>query len=392
MQSKIRMIIIDKNKNRIEEILRDLVNEPKIEIIHVCQDCLTGIKIAKSKNVDIILLDTEVEGIKDTSATTLLNINIPNVIVIALSSDNNNIRLKKALISGADEYISQPFTKEELIKTIIHIYEKEHMKNYLYMKHQARVISVFNTKGGVGRSILSANLSIALKQLIKKPVALMDLDFDYGDISLIMNICPHIQPYNIKEKLTNLDDNTIRDFFEEHYSGVDVFAVLNEKRDIITETELKKIIRLAKEEYQYILMDMSPAFSPMNTTVLKESDFIILVTTLELSSIKNTVQALNAFKSLNLDFEHIYIVLNRFERDIGININDIKKLIVKNDILTVPEDKKTVIQSVNSGQPFVLSKKNTPISKSILNIASKIILENKKWGVRDELKESRGRQ
>ncbi len=390
MQSKIQMMIIGRVNKSMQEIMKDLTEEDKIEIVDACNDCLLGIKKAKSKKVDIILLDIEVEGINESSATALIKMNFPNTLIIALAYDKNNGKLKEALVSGADEYIVQP-SKNELVKTITHLFEKESMKNQSNMDEPSKIISVFNTKGGVGRSILSANLSIALKHLTQKPVGLMDLDFEYGDISLIMNICPQFTLQEIKEKLPHFNQNSVKQYFIEHYCGVDVFTVLNEGQDMaISDSELLNILLLAKTKYQYILMDMSPVLSPMNMTALRASDYILLMTTLELSSIKNTVQALNALKSLNVNSEHIYIVLNRFERHLGIGIDEIKKFVGKEDVFIIPEDKKTVVQSVNSGRPFVMSKKNASISKSIMDLARKVISENEKWGVRDEIKEIGG--
>lgn len=392
MQSKIQMMIIGKVNKSMQEIMRDLAEEDKIEVVDACNDCLLGIKKAKSKKVDIILLDIEVEGINDSTATAVIKMNLPDTLVIALAYDKNSKKLKESLVSGADEYVIQP-SINELVKTITHIYDKECMKNQTNTNEPSRIISVFNTKGGVGRSVISANLSIVLKHMTQKSVALMDLDFLYGDISLIMNICPQISLQELKEMLSCFSENSAKQYFLEHYSGVDVFTLLNEGQDImISDSELLNILLAVKKRYQYMVMDISPTLTPMNIAALRASDCVLLITTMELSSIKNTVQALNVLKALNVKSEHIYIILNRFEGSLGISVNEIKKFMDKEEILIIPEDKKTVIRSVNSGEPFVLSKKNTSISKSVMEIAEKLISENDKWGVRDEIKEIGGLQ
>lgn len=391
MQSKIQVMIIGKDHEYIHKIINCLSGEPGIQVSDVCHNCLEGIKQTKKEKIDLILLDIEVEGIENTSATSLLLINISNIPIVVFSKDKNNKRLKEALINGADEYITKPYTKNELIKIISHIHEKNCMKKNLIAENYSKTISVFNTKGGVGRSVLSANLSIALKQISEKSVALMDLDFEYGDISLIMNICPHVTMKELEKNQFTLN-NLNNEYFVEHCSGVNIFSILNDGTDLkMPNSGLIKLLKRARENYQYVIMDMSPVFNPMNIAALKASDDILLMTTLELSSIKNTVQALKVFKSLNFDLEHIYIILNRFEKDLGISVDEIKSFIGKKDVLMIPEDKKTVIQSVNSGAPFILNKKNTSISKSIIKIANKMMLGNEKWGDRDEKKEIGGR-
>lgn len=46
-----------------------------------------------------------------------------------------------------------------------------------------QIISVFSNKGGIGKTSLATNLALELAKITKENIALIDLNFQMGDIT-----------------------------------------------------------------------------------------------------------------------------------------------------------------------------------------------------------------
>lgn len=382
MGNKIRIMVADNNPKSINDLGGILKNEQQIEVMGVYNDCLSIVKKAKALRPDMVLLDINMEGIDDMSPIELLIANVPNILVIATSDGAESRNLKKAMADGAREYIVKPFIDHVLIDTIFSIYEKDRRRKRIMediakqheVSNKPKIISIFSTKGGVGKSTLAANLAIALEKTTRENVALVDLDLQFGDISLMMNIYPERTINHLMSDIPNLDNDMLEEYLIEHPSGVKVLTAPHspEYADFISGPAAEKILHMFKENYKYIIVDMAPAFNDINLAVLDMSEKILLLTTLELPTIKNIMIGLGVMETLKYDDKKIDIVLNRYERDTGVSIGDLEKIVGNKKLHIIPEDRNTVIQSVNSGKPFVLGKKNANITKSILAISESI--------------------
>src|SRR5690606_26774809 len=99
----------------------------------------------------------------------------------------------RAIFAGAKDVIISPFTSAKLVDSIYRAYQLVKEKNVVHRDKPIRprrrssrghVITVFSTKGGVGKTFLSTNLAIALAKDKEKRVCLVDLDLDFGNTAL----------------------------------------------------------------------------------------------------------------------------------------------------------------------------------------------------------------
>lgn len=238
---------------------------------------------------------------------------------------------------------------------------------------RSKIISFFSPKGGVGKSMLAVNAAIALNQITKEKVAVIDFDLQFGDVALFLNICSEINMHHLIYDLENGAKASIEKYLTAHSSGVKVLPAPYNEDDIeaISAEQVKKILSLFFD-YQYIIVDMSSAMNSMNLALLEASHKIFLVTTLELTAIKNTMMMLNSKKASLYSNKKIDVILNRHEGNHGISLEELENIIDKRNLFIVPENKSCVLQSVNSGQPFILNRKKLNIHKSLIEIAQTI--------------------
>ena len=163
----------------------------------------------------------EVDGI---AATTLISGRLPNTSVIMMSVQNEPDYLRRSMLAGAREFLSKPFSLEELGESIRHVNQLAQSNRRVVVsggdhgaqvpgsrKRRAKVFSVYGLKGGVGRSTIAANLAVALRQQGDREVALLDGNLLYGDIGVMLNVTDNKTIADVVRNFQTLDRDLITD-------------------------------------------------------------------------------------------------------------------------------------------------------------------------------------
>ena len=75
------------------------------------------------------------------------------------------------------------------------------------VKPPGKVISVFAGKGGVGKTMLTVNLAVALAKRPDTRVAIVDADIQFGDVPLFLNLMPRTTLADVLPDAEHLDDD-----------------------------------------------------------------------------------------------------------------------------------------------------------------------------------------
>lgn len=380
---KIKVVIVDDTEETRNNIKTLLSFEKRIEVIGEAENGEEAIFITKEARPDIVLMDINMpvmDGIKATEAITL---SVPETTVIIMSVQSEQEYLKKAMSAGAREFLNKPFTGEELSRAILKTYELESRRrehsNVPKIKEEikAKVITVFSTKGGVGKTTIASNLAVCLARTTKKKVALVDLDLQFGDVAIMLNVSMKNTISDLIKEINQVDADLMDDYLVTHFSGVRVLPapIKPEYAEYITSVHVQKILSVLKENYHYIIVDSSASFHETVLTSLDMSDRILYVSTLDLPTIKNVKSGLDVMESLRYSENKIKIILNKASEQFGIKYKDFENTLKRPIWSYVPEDSQTVITSANKGFPFVMTRTETKVAKAILSMANEIINE-----------------
>ena len=241
----------------------------------------------------------------------------------------------------------------------------------------SRIISLFGAKGGVGKTVLGANLALSLVRESQKRILLVDLDLDYpGDVSTLLNI-PSIK--TIAEDLVpligDIESRLSSGLLSSEKYGLDLLlsASSAEGAGKITSRDIESLLPVLEGYYDYILIDLGRTLGDINIRVLDASDLIITVITPDVLSIRKTKSALKSLQFHNFPSGKIKILLNFLDKKKGFDISIIKSSLGKDLFAKIPEDTGEVRKSLNKGAPFVLDNPRSPISQSVRELAIKLI-------------------
>ncbi|KUO74162.1 MAG: histidine kinase [Clostridia bacterium BRH_c25] len=386
MENKIKMVIVDDSEQTRENIASIMSFEKDIEIIGEAGNGEEAIEIVRDKRPDIVLMDINMpvmDGIKATQALTEEGAE-SSIIIMSIQGEGEYI--KRAMSAGARDYVVKPFGVRELVDTVRRVYEMDMNKkrknnNISASIIESRIISIFSTKGGVGKTTIATNLAVSLSNLTGKKIVLLDLDLQFGDVAICLNLYIKNSMTELVKDFANIeqDSGLMEEYLLAHYSGVKVLAapIRPENAEYVTAEHIKNIIEFLKGRYDYIIIDTSHGFNDTVITALDMSDTIIYISTLDLPSIKNTKNGLEVMKSLNYPKEKVKLVINKSNENFGINHSDFESALGVDIWAMIPDDLASVTVSVNNGHPLVAHRKSSAVSKRIYKLAQSIIGDEK---------------
>ena len=368
--SKIKILIaddIEETRNVIKKIL-NLENE-FFEIVGEASNGEEVLKLLSKVKPDIVLMDINMPVLNGLEATEKITNLFPSVTVIIMSVQAESEYLKKAMFYGAKEYIIKPFNYEVLVNTIITTYEKykDRASNGAYFEEgqntatqrNAKFITFFSSKGGVGKSILALNSAVAICKEYNKKTLLIDLDLQFGDISMLVN------QYEQKTILDVIEDGQVDSYenIKPYLYGFNknlhiLFAPTKpEAAEYIGKDSIEKMIKILKNHYDVIIIDTGINFNDSTLYILDLSEIVLYVTTMEIVALKNTKLGLGVMQSLGYDKNKVKLIINNFTTKYGISKTEVEGAFKDGIFAMIPEDQKTVSISVNRGQPFCDSPK-----------------------------------
>lgn len=378
----INILIADDIAETRENIKRLLYFEEDIKIIGEAADGEEAVKLAEKLRPDVILMDINMPVLDGISATELISVRLPKVSIIIMSVQGEQEYLKKAMVAGAREYMVKPFSSDELSGTIRRVYELEQKRRHQMgdmaaagdKKKEPQVISVFSTKGGVGKTTIVTNLAVSLLQESKQKVVIVDLDLQFGDVAVMLNVVPKRTITELIQDIGQMDAELMEKYLVTHSSGIKVLPCPTrpEYAELITGGHVEKIIEILKQAYDFVVIDTPPFFHETTLTALDQSNQILIIVALDLPTIKNVKLSLEVLETLHLKGK-VKMVLNRSSSDIGIKCQDMEDSLGLKVVSHIPSDGRVTVAAVNKGVPFVVSEANSKIAEGIQKLAQMVI-------------------
>jgi pilus assembly protein CpaE len=238
-----------------------------------------------------------------------------------------------------------------------------------------RVITVFSTKGGAGKSVIAANLAVVLARRCDKPVVLIDADLQFGDIAVMLKLAPQHTIVDAVSALERLDSALLQNLLARHEpSGLYVLPAPLEPAfaDQIGAAEMMRIVELLRTFCAYVVVDTPAYFNDVVLGLIEGSDDVLLVAGMDIPNIKNVKIGLQTLRLLNTPMSKLRLILNRANSKVKLDVGEVERTLqVKADSL-IPSDV-VVPQSVNKGAPVVLDAPKSGVARSIELLADQFI-------------------
>ena len=355
----------------IKELLDEAADMTLAGVVESDQKALDRM-FAESPDVVLLLPDHSDEDISGIVQKIYLGLPACSLILICEETDFSS--LQRVMKAGVRNVLKWPLAPKELENNIRYLYNIEALrlnsKPQAEKSWQSRVVTVFGTKGGIGKTTISVNLAAALARLGKK-VAVIDLDLQFGDVGVFFDIDTKDGIAELVSE-NNFDAEKIKSYMQLHQSGVSILCAPKspEYAEAVNADHIEKIIDGIRGSFDFIIIDTPSIFNDITIAALERSDLILFILTLDVSTLRNAKTGMGILGSLH-NREKTRVILNR-EVESSISLKDAEKILKAQIFSRVPGDWKTATMSLNKGVPFVIDMPNTKISAALFNLAKQI--------------------
>lgn len=237
----------------------------------------------------------------------------------------------------------------------------------------SRIIVVTSGKGGVGKTTVTANLGVAIARLGRQ-VALVDADFGLRNLDLLLGLENRVV-YTAIEVLAGqcrLEQALVKD---KRQDGLVLLpAAQSRNKESVTPEEMKKLIGVLSQKYDYILID-SPAGIEMGfRNAIIAAKEALIVTTPEIASVRDADRVIGLLEAQNI--KRIHLIVNRLkptmvQADQMMSVQDVQEILAIPLIGVIPDDERVIVSS-NKGEPLTLAENLTLPAIAVQNIARRL--------------------
>ncbi len=239
---------------------------------------------------------------------------------------------------------------------------------------QCHLIAVVGGKGGVGKSIVAANLTAALTLEMRTAVLLIDCDTkSAGDQNIITGLKPLKTLRELANSVQSLNSTPIQQIVTQHPSGFSYLGAVRGPDEILSvpPDNLSKLIDFFSRSFKYIIVDLGNDMGPMQTAILQDATAIVMISTPEILVVQQTQRMINELLSQSYPKELFQLVLNKFSNS-GLQPQVIGQHLGLNPLALIPADEATTSASLRDSKLFIISNPKSVLSASYFDLVRKL--------------------
>jgi len=234
---------------------------------------------------------------------------------------------------------------------------------------RGRILSVFSSKGGTGKTFLTSNLATAISEVTGQDSAVVDLDIDMGDVFTYFGREPSASIQDLMGLGEGADRAAIRSVgvqLSEHLWGFG--APPDPAAEAPAGEAIGKFLRALRSEFAWVVVDASVDYSDSALVCFDLSDSICLVTGLDVVGVKHLSKSLDTLLTIGLPRERFRVVLNRADSKVGLDASDVER-VMKISVDAMIPSSRLVPTSLNKGRPVVLDEPNSEVAQAVRQLA-----------------------
>lgn len=370
MNQLLSFIILGNNLDTFKELRGALAADTRTRLVAGGDDaeqlCAEIIRLRPSAAI-ITLSDVVAE--QSLKMIERLATECPQTAIISAARDASPELILRSLRAGAREFLRLPVINEEL-QTVLNRTAEFCVVQTEAPKQKGRLVAVFSSKGGCGTSFIATNLAAALNA----PTLLVDLNLQAGDLSLFLGVEAKYSIADLVENRARVDDSLLKSYITPHSANLALLAAPREADDAddIEPEYVYEALERVREHYDYVVLDPQHTFDAITLAALDQADDILFVLTLDIPAIRSAQRALEIFDRLGYSRAKISIVVNRFSKQIDLDLRQVEKFLGQKVVGYISSDYQTAVTSINLGQPLVETDSSTKLAVEIKRIAATI--------------------
>jgi pilus assembly protein CpaE len=368
-----KILVVDDDPN-VQRLLQYTLKQEGYEVV-IAADGAEGFRLWGAEAPDLILLDVMLPKLDGYQVATKIRTEegaTGHVPIIMLTAEREVEQKVRGLRAGADDYLIKPFHPAELMARIKSLLARFAPSETLVGRPPlGRVLALYGAKGGVGTTTIAINAAIALHRELGRKVALVDGNLQFGDHRVFLDLGLDKKSIVDLVSAPTIDTDLVRQVMVKHDSGIDLLLAppSPETAELVTPEHMPVILDLLRGLYDYVLIDIDKRLDDINLGVLEAADTMFVVMTADLSCLKNVRLVLETIGHLGYEAAKLQLVLNRSNAFTGINVKNAEGALKRTIDYQIVNEYRGAISALNSGAPFMFTKADSLLGRSLLDFA-----------------------
>jgi pilus assembly protein CpaE len=371
MSEQIRATVILSDETDRHAVESALGFDPSIEVVGYSDSLDQDWQHLLSEPSDIVIVACDSYSDRAAHMIDRAAKQRPDRPVVLMSQSSPNGLLRQAFESGADDVVALPQAPEAIRFTLEKVIARRKGSASVTGKPTAPLICILGPKGGTGKTLVSANLAVALARRDMN-VVLVDLDLQFGDIGLSLGLSPTRTMYDLMKAGPPFDHEKLERHLIEHSSGVKVLVAPTrpDHASAVSIDYLRDVYASLRTMCDIVIVDTPPGFTPEVIATIDVSTSAVMIGMLDSLSLKNTKLGIETLDLMGYPTENVALVLNRADSRVGITQDDVAAIIGRVPDILVPSDRE-IPRSVNEGTPVVASRERSDAAKAFRELAER---------------------
>ncbi len=365
-----KILVVDDDPN-VQRLLQYTLKQEGYDVV-IAGDGAEGFRLWGVESPDLVLLDVMLPKLDGYQVATKIRAEEEggsHVPIIMLTAEREVEQKVRGLRAGADDYLIKPFHPAELLARIKSLLARFAPRDVLLARPpMGRILAFYGAKGGVGTTTIAINAAIALHRELGRKVCLVDGNLQFGDHRVFLDL--GLDRKSIVDIVTapSVDADLIRNVIVKHDSGIDLLLAppSPETAELVRPEHLPYISEQLTTMYDYILIDVDKRLDDINLGVFESAEVVFVVMTADLSCLKNVRLILETMNHLGYPPDKVQLVLNRSNAFTGINVKNAEGALRRSIEHQVVNEYRGAISALNSGNPFMFTKVDSPLGASVL--------------------------
>ncbi|HEU5361473.1 MAG TPA: AAA family ATPase [Candidatus Deferrimicrobiaceae bacterium] len=334
----------------------------------------TGIGIIRKHHPEMAIIGLGANPSPTIESISTLGKDFPSLYIMALSDRSDADLILRSIRSGAHDFLTKPVKENDLRAAAEKVFKLKNGRE-ASRRSGGKIVSVFSNKGGNGTTTIAVNLADALSKYHGKKVAIVDLVLAHGDVTMFFNVNPNYSILDLARNAQKADYDFLHTLLVKHSSGVYILAdpPMIEDAEQISAGQVREVLTALRSMFDYIVVDTPHQFDERTLTALEMSDTVLLVSLLNLPSLKNTQKCLDLFGRIGLRDERVRLILSRYLPNDEISRESIEGILNCPVFFSVPNDYPAVIASVNRGKLLREISPEKEVTKSFSEMAHLLV-------------------
>jgi pilus assembly protein CpaE len=374
MARNVQVLLVGRDKEFLVDLRRYLNHGT--EVIAEASLGIEAVRLAQQSHPGAIIVHVEEPAIRAVHTMESIAAVAPESAIIAISSIDSGVAVRRAMRSGAIDYVPLPLKGNELDQAVSNAHDR--VLRRLAALHgepvdtvAGTILTVFGPKGGIGKTTLSTNLALSLRVKSGAQVCIVDMDAFFGDVAVALDIRPQVTVTDYLRQVHAGQNVRVEEFLYEHTTGLTVLPSPGSigASPIPTPDETVQILTRLAQLYDYVVVDTPGAYSSSVVAALDTSTLVLLVTSPDLASVKDVRLALDLLRSWEFSEDRIKLTVNNPTRNNAVSKKDLEQALGYEVFWSIPFDREIAISN-QTGVPSVLRIPTAKASRSIIGLAT----------------------